>query len=107
MKRYGHIIQVKAEMLEKYIELHANTWPEVNAIGKDCNLENYSIYYRDGFLFSYYEYTGNDYKADMEKMASNPVIQKWWSECMPCQMPVESAEEGEWWAEMQEVYHLD
>ena len=40
-------------------------------------------------------------------MADDPKTQEWWGLCDPCQEPVESAAEGEWWAEMNEVYHLD
>jgi L-rhamnose mutarotase len=107
MTRYGQVIQVKAEMLEKYKALHAAPWPVINAMIKECNIDNYSIYYRDGFLFSCYEYVGDDYAADMAKMAADPMTQKWWDECKPCQQPVDSATGDEWWADMQEVYHLD
>lgn len=107
MRRYGQVIRVKKEFLEIYKALHAQPWPEINAKIKECNISNYSIYYRDGYLFSYYEYTGNDYEADMKKMADDPKTQEWWGLCDPCQEPVESAAKGEWWAEMNEVYHLD
>ena len=107
VKRYGWVIKVKPEKLEYYKELHANPWPEVNAMLKECNIQNYSIYYRDGLLFSYLEYTGDDFDADMKKMAADPMTQKWWKETDPCQEPVDSAEEGVWWADMEEVYHLN
>jgi L-rhamnose mutarotase len=107
VKRYGWVIKVKPEKLDYYKELHANPWPEVNAMIKECNIQNYSIYYRDGLLFSYLEYTGDDFEADMKKMAADPMTQKWWKETDPCQEPVDSAEEGVWWADMEEVYHLD
>ena len=107
MKRYGQVIRVRPEKLEKYKELHAAPWPEVLETIKACNMENYSIYFRDGFLFAYFEYVGNDFEADMAKMAADPVTQKWWGECKPCQQPVESAAEDEWWGDMQEVFHLD
>lgn len=107
VKRYGWVIKVKPEKLDLYKELHANPWPEVNAMLKECNIQNYSIYYRDGLLFSYLEYTGKDFDADMKKMADDPITQKWWKETDPCQEPVDSAEEGVWWADMEEVYHLD
>ena len=107
VKRYASVIKVKPEKLDYYKELHANPWPEVNAMLKECNIQNYSIYYRDGMLFSYMEYTGNDFEADMKKMAADPMTQKWWKETDPCQEPVESAEEGEWWAGLEEVYHLE
>ena len=107
VKRYGWVIKVKPEKLDYYKELHANPWPEVNAMLKECNIQNYSIYYRDGLLFSYLEYTGDDFEADMKKMAADPMTQKWWKETDPCQEPVDSAEDGVWWADMEEVYHLD
>ena len=107
MQRYGMVIKVKPEKLEEYKKLHADVWPDVLKMIKECHIENYSIYYKDGFLFSYYEYTGNDYEADMAKMAADPVTQKWWDVCMPCQQPLETRKEGEWWAEMEEVFHLD
>lgn len=107
IQRYGSVIRVKPEKLEEYKNLHAHPWPEVNAMIKDCNIQNYSIYYRDGLLFSYFEYTGTDFEADMKKMAADSITQKWWKLTDPCQEPVESAEEGVWWAGMEEVYHLD
>lgn len=107
MKRVGQVIKVKPEFLEKYKALHADPWPEVNEMIKKCNIENYSIYYRNGYLFSYFEYTGDDYEADMQKMAEDPMTQKWWKETDPCQEPVEDAKDGEWWAGLEEVYHLD
>lgn len=105
--RYGSVIGVKAEKLAEYKELHANAWPGVLSMIKACNIENYSIYYKDGLLFSYFEYTGEDYEADMAKMAADPVTQKWWELCEPCQQPLETRAEGEWWAAMEEVFHAD
>ena len=74
---------------------------------KVCNIQNYSIYYRDGLLFSYLEYTGSDFDADMELMAADSMTNVWWALTDPCQEPVESAKEGIWWADLEEVYHLD
>ena len=105
--RYGWVIKVKPDKLEEYKALHADPWPEVNRMLKECNIRNYSIYYRDGLLFSYLEYTGVDFESDMAKMAADPVTREWWKLTDPCQEPVESAGEGEWWADMEEVYHLD
>lgn len=105
--RYGSVIRVKLEKLEEYKALHAHPWPEVNRRLKEVNIQNYSIFYRDGYLFSYFEYTGTDFEADMEKMAQDSVTREWWKLTDPCQEPVESAGEGVWWADMEEVYHLD
>jgi len=105
--RYGTVIRVKPEKLEEYKALHAQPWPGVNSKLKEVNIRNYSIYYRDGYLFSYFEYTGSDFEADMERMAQDSLTREWWKLTDPCQQPVESAPEGVWWAPMEEVYHLD
>ncbi|MBQ7946356.1 MAG: L-rhamnose mutarotase [Bacteroidales bacterium] len=105
MKRYGQVIAVKPEKLEEYKRLHANAWPGVLKMISECNIRNYSIYYKDGLLFSYYEYIGNDYEADMAKMAADEETQRWWDVCKPCQQPLETRAEGEWWADMEEVFH--
>lgn len=110
--RYGSVIGVKTEKLDYYKQLHANPWPEVNKKLKECNIRNYSIYLRrmpDGqhYLFSYFEYTGNDFEADMALMAADPATQKWWTETDPCQTPLPDRADGEWWASMEEVYHLE
>ncbi len=34
--RLGSIIRVKPECLERYKELHANPWPEVNRTIQEC-----------------------------------------------------------------------
>ena len=106
MKRYGSVIRLRPEKKEEYIKLHETVWPGVLKTIFDCNIRNYSIFYREGWLFSYYEYIGNDYEADMKKMAADPVTQKWWKLCEPCQQPLESCQNEEWWAEMEEVFHV-
>lgn len=107
MERYGSVIRVKPENIEHYKELHSNVWAEVQQTIRECNIQNYSIYYRGGYLFSYYEYTGRDYQADMDKMAADPVTQKWWDVCKPLQDPLPDRADGEWWATMEEVFHQD
>ncbi len=112
MKRYGSVIGVREEKLEEYRKLHADVWPDVLKMIKDCNIRNYSIYLRklpDGkhYLVSYFEYTGGDFEADAAKMAADATTQKWWEVCMPCQQPLEDRPEGEWWATMEEVFHQD
>ena len=112
LQRYGSLIGVKEDMLEKYKDLHAKPWPEVNKQIKECNIQNFSIFltqFPDGqyYLFSYFEYTGDDFKADMAKMAADPTTQKWWKQTDPCQIPLENRPEDQWWKTMEEVYHLD
>ena len=112
MKRYGSVIGVKEEKIEEYKKLHAAVWPDVLKIITACKFTNYSIFLRrlpDGkhYLFSYFEYHGDDFNTDMEKMAADPTTQEWWDVCTPCQTPLEDRAEGEWWASMEKVFHCD
>jgi len=107
MERHGSVIGIKPEKLEEYTVYHADVWPEVLDMIKKCNIRNYSIYHKDGYLFSYFEYVGGDFKADMAKMAADPKTQEWWKVVGTMQQPLETRAEGEWWAEMEEVFHAD
>ena len=110
VKRYGMVTGLKPEKLAYYKQLHAQAWPAVLAKITECNIRNYSIYlqYIDGkpYLFSYFEYTGRNFEADMKKMAADSVTQRWWRETDPCQLPLpEAAEAGQIWSEAEEVFH--
>jgi L-rhamnose mutarotase len=107
MKRFGQVIGVRPEAFEEYRKYHASVWPGVLDMIRKCNISNYSIFHKDGMLFAYFEYTGTDYKADMEKMAADPETLRWWSIMEPMQDPLKTRMEGEWWANMEEVFHID
>jgi len=112
MKRYGMVISLWPEKTDEYKQLHAAVWPDVLKMIRECHIRNYSIFLRqldDGrfYLFSYFEYLGSDLTADLARMAADPTTQKWWSICMPCHKPLESRAPGEWWANMEEVFHSD
>lgn len=112
MKRYGLVIGIQEDKISEYKDLHANVWPDVAKMITECNIQNYSIYLRklpDGkhYLFSYFEYTGDNFAQDAAKMAADPMTQKWWDVCMPCQQPLPDRAEGDWWASMEEVFHQD
>jgi len=103
------ITGLKPEKAAEYKDLHANTWPGVLKQIRECNIRNYSIYLieLDGklYLFSYFEYVGDDFDADMAKMAADPVTQQWWSRTDPCQIPLPGLETGQIWKSMEEVFH--
>lgn len=107
MKRYGLVLRVRPGREQEYRRYHEAVWPEILEIIRDCNVRNYSIYLKDGYLFAYYEYVGDDFAADMAKMAKQPKMREWWDIMEPMQDPVPTRKEGEWWAEMEEVFHTD
>ena len=107
MKRFGQTIQLKPEGAEEYIRQHAAVWPPVLQMIKQCNIQNYSIYIRELTLFAYFEYTGNDFNADMEKMAADADTQRWWDVVKPLMQPLENRLPGEFWSDMEEIFHLE
>lgn len=82
--RIGQIGRLKPEKTEEYKALHAKVWPEVMKTIKKCHLQNYSIFIKGDYVFSYYEYTGQTYEEDMAKMADDRATQEWWKLTRPC-----------------------
>jgi L-rhamnose mutarotase len=107
MQRLGSVLRLRPGKLEEYRLLHAAVWPGVLDRITACHIRNFSIYHRDGWLFSYFEYHGTDLAADMARMAADPVTQEWWKVCSPCQDPLPDRTPGEWWASMEELFHHD
>jgi len=106
-RRYASVIRLKPEREEEYRQLHAGVWPTVQRRLTESNIGNYSIFLRDGYLFGYFEYTGADFDSDMAAMRDDPETRRWWAFTDPCQQPVDTAGPGEWWAPMEELFHLD
>ena len=112
VQRYGMVIGIKKENIPEYKRLHAECWPGVLKQIHDCNIRNYSIYLAEiepetYYLFSYFEYTGDDFAEDMKRMAADETTQKWWKHTDPLQFKVPTAGEDEWWHNLEEVFHTD
>jgi L-rhamnose mutarotase len=108
-RRMGHVIAVRPEKIAEYKRLHADAWPDVLAMIKACHIDNYTIFLREpeNLLFSYWEYSGDDFDADMARMATHEPTQRWWQLTDPCQQPMASAPAGEKWSPLEEVFHAD
>lgn len=107
VKRVAQVIGLAPESIDEYERVHAEVWPTVLQRLSASNVTNYSIYRHGTLLFSYFEYTGDDFDADMAAIAADPETQRWWGVCMPMQRPLPGRSEGEWWSEIPEVFHLD
>ncbi|HKK43863.1 MAG TPA: L-rhamnose mutarotase [Bacteroidales bacterium] len=105
MKRFGQVIGIRPEDFERYRKYHKEVWPGVLDMISKCNIRNYTIFHKDDTLFAYFEYTGDNYEADMKKMAADPLTREWWDIMEPMQKPVTTRKEGEWWSDMDEVFH--
>lgn len=108
--RFGSVTGLKPEKIAYYKKLHAAIWPGVKQKITECNIRNYSIYLKEidkkFYLFSYFEYAGKDFAADMKKMAADSTTQRWWKETAPTQLPLpDAAAKKETWSSMEEVFH--
>jgi len=107
VQRHASVIRLRPDKVDDYVHLHAAVWPSVLRTIADVGIRNFSIFLRDGMLFSYFEYVGDDFDRDMAKMAADGETRRWWSLTDPCQQPLESVEAGQWWAPAIEVFHSD
>jgi L-rhamnose mutarotase len=106
-KRVGMIIGIKPDKISAYEALHAASNQGVRDLLDKYHMNNFSIYIQKldeshYYLFAYYEYTGNDYKKDMDTMAKEPRNIKWLSVTDAMQIPFPGQTS---WTKMQEVFH--
>jgi L-rhamnose mutarotase len=106
VKRVATVIRLRPEKEAEYRRLHADVWPGVLDRLTRSNVRNYSIFLRDGLLFGYYEYFGDDYEADMAAIRADPESQRWWTFTDPCQVPWPDSEGGGRWLDLPEIWHL-
>jgi L-rhamnose mutarotase len=107
MKWYGMTIRIRPGSEEAYRKYHMSVWPEVLEMIRVSDIRNYSIFLKDDRLNSYFEYYGNDFESGMPKMAAHPKTKGWWAVVGPMQEPLTTRKSGEWWAEMDEIFHVD
>jgi len=105
INRIGRVIGIKPDQIEAYKRLHAG--PGVRDLLRQAHIHNFSIFLRqleDGrfYEFAYYEYTGDDYEADMAWLAAQPANKEWMALCDPMQIPLSGEAE---WAIMESVYY--
>ncbi len=110
-RRFALVTGLKPEKAAYYRDLHAHPWPSVDRKLEQCGIRNYSIHLKEiegkPYLFAYFEYGGEDFDADMAKLAADPEIRRWWKETDPCQSPLpDAAAKAKIWADTKEVYYL-
>ena len=106
-QRHGFVLGIKPDRLAEYKQYHQTVWPEILEALSKAGIRNYSIFLKDDLLFAYYEYIGppDQYAQRMETVARAPRMREWWDIMEPMQQPRETRSAGEWWAEMEEVFH--
>ncbi len=109
MKRIGRMIGLNADDIPEYKRLHAAVWPEILALLRRAGMRNYSIFLKEpeNLLFAYLEYEGDDIAKDNLLIGASDDMKRWWALTDPMQRPLDTRKEGEWWADMEEVFHTD
>ena len=106
IRRFGKVIGIRESQIDDYMKLHSDEHPGVRYLISQACIANFSIYiqeFDDGkhYLFSYFEYTGDDYKSDMAKMAEQPDIKSWLAVTDSMQIPFSGDSS---WKEMKQVF---
>ncbi|HEY5380651.1 MAG TPA: L-rhamnose mutarotase [Acidobacteriaceae bacterium] len=106
-QRIGMVIGIRPDRISAYETLHAASNSGIRDLLRTYNMHNFSIFIHQldddrYYLFGYYEYTGQDSKADMEKLAAEPRNKAWLKTTDPMQIPLQGASS---WSIMREVYH--
>jgi L-rhamnose mutarotase len=111
-QRIGLVVGVKPEKLAYYVELHAKPWPRILELLGEAHVRDYSIWHTElqsgeHLLFAQFEYTGDDIDGDMERLAEDAEMQRWWRETDPCQVSVGTGEAARIWNRMGEVFRFE
>ena len=104
---FGQVGKLKPEKVEEYQALHAAPWQGVLDTITVCHLHNYSIFIEGLYVFATFDYDGDDYDADMEKMAQDPVTQEWWKHTKPCFEKFAISPESEFYHDMKQIFYLE
>ncbi len=108
MKRYGLTLNLKPETVEVYREHHRRVWPEVEAGLKGIGIREMTIFLIGRRLFMYaVTEEGFNWDTDFVSYLEDPRCAAWQKLMDGFQERVPEARPGEWWARMEEVYHLE
>lgn len=107
--RYGMVIGLHAEKIEQYKKLHKAVWPQVLDVISRNGVRNFTIFLKEpeNLLFGVFDFDGTDYAEAARRIDAEPVVQDWYRLTEPCQKPLEGRHQGEWWAFMENVFHMD
>lgn len=105
VRRVGMLVGVREDKITEYKQFHADSNPGVRDLLTKYHMHNFSIFLQqiDGkwYEFGYYEYTGNDFEADMARLDKEPRNTEWLKVCDPMQIPLPGAKG---WTKMEQLY---
>ena len=73
----------------------------------DANIQNLTVYARDGQVYVCYEYVGVDFKRDMEQITSNDKFKALNADLKAMLKPISDEDVHRTWYAMKEVFHTE
>ena len=111
MTRYVLTVNLKDDpaVIETYRDYHRRVWPEVLESLRTAGVERMDIFQLGRRLVMIVNLTdGLDFRrVFMAHMASSPRVAEWERLMKSLQEPSAGAADGEWWAVMERVFHLE
>ena len=97
------------DVIEKYKAYHREVWPEVIIGLRSIGITKMKIFLLGTRMFMYLEAPDDfDLATDFQGYTDSSPRAKEWDELMRnFQSQVPEAQEGEWWASMEEVFDID
>ena len=96
----AEVIQGKEDAIKEYFKNYPRDLePQIN----NANIQNSNFYYKDGKVYFYYEYVGNDIRRDVGELMKNEVFNKSQEELSKLLVPTGNGS----WKVMEEVFHTN
>ncbi|KWW25799.1 MAG: hypothetical protein F082_413 [bacterium F082] len=107
MKRYCQTLTLvdDSELIEKYVEAHANVWPEVIAGQREVGILDMQIYRHGRHLFMIMDTVDDfDFDRDMARLATLPRQAEWEAYVSQFQGCAAGASSAEKWQRMERIF---
>ncbi len=110
-QRYVSCVELLVEHEQEYRKLHAEVWPDVVAAIKKACIRNYSIDLVElggrKYLFSYFEYAGDDAGKDFAELAETPVVRdRWWPITKACHQRLPGTGAEQHWTPLEQLMYI-
>ncbi len=110
MQHYGLTLALRdaPALITRYRAEHRNAWPEVIRRLREIGITEMRIFLLGRRLFMYMEATDDfDPARDFRKLTDDARYREWDALMRTMQERVPETREGEWWAQMEEVFDLN
>lgn len=107
MKRYCQTLTLvnDAELIEKYVDVHSNVWPEIIEGQREVGILDMQIFIKDNLLFMICDTVDDfDWERDMARLATLPRQAEWEAYVAQFQGCRADARSDEKWQMMKRIF---